>query len=669
MNRKFFNRELSWLSFNERVLLEATDPNVPLLEKLKFLGIFASNLDEFFMIRVAGLMDQVESSYDKRDLSGLTPTEQLQEIRKKVLTLLNKQSDVYEVLKKDLDKHNIFINKGYENFPIDSIFFNEILPVITPITISPANPFPFIHNLHINVYSLIKQNDELFRSIIIIPNSLKRFYIFQKENRFYIFLVENIIIRFLSFIYRNFEIIETFLFRITRNADLNFNSEEVEDLYKEIQNSLVKRVIGAPVRLELLGNCSTDSISFLQDSFQLKEDNLYFIKDILDFKFLINIDIPIDSLKYPPINRNKSTLGEKKFNFNILKNNEILLFRPYDDLSLISKLVSTAAKDPDVIAIKMTLYRANKDSTIIKSLEEAAIAGKHVCVVVELKARFDEEKNLEWAKRLEHSGCIVSYGFIDLKIHAKALIIVRKEKGKIVRYTHLSTGNYNEITAKLYTDIDFITSDEKFGSDTVKLFNFIMSYSDPLEWEEISIAPIYLRNRLVELIDNEILNTKKGKPARIIVKLNSLYDKAMTEKLYEASQAGVKIDLIIRGICSLIPGVKGLSENISVKSIIGRFLEHPRVLYFHNDNNYKIFLSTADWMIRNLDRRVETLFEIKNSKLKENLYEYLMLNLQDNQKSWILQKNGDYKKTISKYNKINLQEEMKRFSFIISSNI
>lgn len=664
MTKRFFNRELSWLAFNERVLLEATDPNVPILEKLKFLGIFSSNLDEFFMIRVAGLMDQIKSGYEKRDLSGLTPIEQLTKIREKVISLLETQSKVYKDVLVELNKHNIHIDTNYEQLPLDSIFFNEILPVITPITISPANPFPFIHNLNINIFTTLKKDDITFQSIIIIPNSLKRFFLFQNGTNYYIFLTEDIILKFLKFIYPDFEILESFLFRITRNADLSFQSEEVEDLYKEIQNSLVKRVIGEPVRLEILGTPSPESEQFLINSFGLTEQNTYHVRDIIDYKFMIGLNIPEPKLKYQPLKKNTTPLPDKKFSFNILKNSDILLFRPYDDLTFVSNLVSEAAEDPDVIAIKMTLYRANKDSSIIKSLEKAALSGKHVCVVIELKARFDEEKNLEWAKRLEHAGCIVSYGFVDLKIHAKALLIVRREKGKIVRYTHLSTGNYNEITANLYTDIDFITSNEVIGNDVVKLFNFIMSYSDPLGWDEISVAPIYLRNQLLNLIDNEINNAKKGKEGKIIVKLNSLYDETMTNKLYEASQAGVQIDLIIRGICSLIPGVKGFSENIRVKSIIGRFLEHPRVLYFHNGGDYKIYLSTADWMVRNLDKRVEVLFEIKNTHLKEKLFNYLQLNLRDNQKSWILQKNGNYKKTIAKTDKVNLQEQMQSIGFV-----
>ncbi|PMP70076.1 MAG: polyphosphate kinase 1 [Calditerrivibrio nitroreducens] len=665
MNNKFFNRELSWLAFNERVLLEATDPNLPLLEKLKFIGIFSSNLDEFFMIRVAGLIDQMKSGYNKRDLSGLTPSDQLSKIREKVLALIKKQSDIFSEILTKLNKEKVFFNLDYDLFPIDSIFFNEILPVITPITISPANPFPFIHNLNINIFSTVKKDGEIFHSIIIIPGSLKRFFIFQQGESYYIFLTETIIQRFLKFIYPNFEIVESFLFRITRNADLNFHSEEVEDLYKEIQNSLIKRAVGSPVRMEVLGRFQKESISMLMEEFELNEDGLYEVNEIIDYKFLINIDIPMDKHRYPGIKKSSLNLNEKKFIFNYIKNNDILLFRPYNDLTFVSQMVSEAADDPDVIAIKMTLYRANKDSSIIKSLEKAALAGKHVCVVIELKARFDEEKNLEWAKKLEHAGCIVSYGFVDLKIHAKALLIVKKEKGKIVRYTHLSTGNYNELTANLYTDIDFITSNDAIGSDVVNLFNFIMSYSDPLGWNELIVAPIYLREKLYNLIDNEIENAKKGSPARIIVKLNSLYDEALTLKLYEASAAGVQIDLIIRGICSLVPGVKGLSENIKVKSIIGRFLEHPRVLYFHNKGSYKIFLSTADWMMRNLDKRVEVLFEIKNHKLKEKLYDYLQLNLKDNQKSWILSQNGIYKKQIAKSDRLNLQEEMQKLTFIL----
>ncbi|MEF3253965.1 MAG: polyphosphate kinase 1, partial [Deferribacterales bacterium] len=633
MNNLFFNRELSWLSFNERVLFEAEDNDVPLLEKLKFLGIFTSNLDEFFMIRVAGIKDQIKSDLQKPDLSGLTPTEQLKKINKKICKLLPELERIYQAVSDELMKHKIFLkSKNFDQFPIDSLFFNEILPQISPITISPSNPFPFIHNLGLNIFSKIKNSSDSYNSIIIIPNSIKRFYTFQDESGIYIFLLEDIISHFLQYIYKDSELMENFIFRITRNADLNFNNDEVEDLYNEIKSSLNKRIIGEPVRIEIMGNFSEDSKHLLQSYFRLDEIDTYKNNQIIDYKFLISIDLNIPQLKYKKLVQHIPNYIEKENIFKTLKKRDILLIRPYNEFYIISNLVSQAAEDPEVIAIKMTLYRANRDSSILKPLEKAALAGKHVCVVIELKARFDEERNLEWAERLEKAGCIVTYGFVDLKIHAKALLIVRRENNRIVRYTHLSTGNYNEITANLYTDIDFLTSDEVIGNDTVKLFNYLMSYSDPFGWEKLVTAPKYIRNKLIKLIDNEISYAKKGKPARIIAKLNSLYDKELTLKLYEASQSGVKIDLIIRGITSVIPGLKGISDNITIKSIIGRFLEHPRVIYFQNGGNYSIYLSTADWMVRNLDRRVEILFEIEDPENKKLLLDYLMLNIKDNQK-------------------------------------
>lgn len=661
MNNMFFNRELSWLAFNERVLKEATDKDVPLLERLKYIGIFSSNLDEFFMIRVAGIKDQIKSGLNKAEISGLYPQEQLIKIKEKVTSLIKEQHNIFNDIKNECKKHKIFIKSDrFEEFPIDSLFYNEILPQISPITISPSNPFPFIHNLNTNIFTAIKKDNNQYNSIIIIPGNIKKYYIFKDNNSAHIFLLEDIIQYFLKTIYNDSEILESFYFRITRNADLNFQNEEVEDLYVEIKNSLIKRVTGEPVRLELSGKFSETYQMLLKKSFDIEEVDSYYYDGIIDYRFLIGLNIDNDNLKYKPIKYKIPGSLTKGNIFNTIKEKDILLFRPYNDFTIISKMIAQAAEDPDVIAIKMTLYRANRDSTIMQSLEKAALSGKHVCVVIELKARFDEEKNLEWAERLEKSGCIVSYGFVDLKIHAKALLIVRKEKGKIVRYSHLSTGNYNETTAKLYTDIDFITSDDTIGNDVVKLFNFIMSYSDPLKWEKISVAPIYLRKKIISLIDNEIYFAKMGKPAQIIAKLNSLYDKEITLKLYEASRAGVKIDLIIRGITSVVPGVKGQSENISIKSIIGRFLEHPRVLFFKNSGNERIFISTADWMVRNLDKRVEILVEIEQNDLKNQLITYLNMNLQDNQKSWILESNGIYKKNKSTGSKKNLQADMEK---------
>lgn len=656
----FFNRELSWLAFNERVLKEATDSTVPLLERLKYVGIFSSNLDEFFMIRVAGLKDQIKTGYDKPDFSGLTPREQLGKIRKKTTLLLKEQQKIFEDIQFKLRSHGIFFKaQNLDDFPISALFYNDILPAISPVTISPSNPFPFIHNLNLNLFSLIA-NSNIYSSIIIVPNSLKRYYIFTKDSNIFIFHLEDIIKQYLPFIYKGWEIRESFLFRLTRNADLSFQNEEVEDLYSEIKNSLTKRVLGSPVRLEVCGSLSDEPKNILLDAFDLTEEDIYVINDMMDYRFLTEVNIEKEGLKYKPIKQRIPPILKKDDIFKAIREQDILMIRPYNDFGVIGRLVEQAAEDRDVISIKMTLYRANRDSSIIKSLEKAALAGKHVCVVIELKARFDEEKNLEWAEKLEKAGCIVSYGFVDLKIHAKALIIIRKEGGKIVRYTHLSTGNYNETTAKLYTDVDFLTSDESMGNDVVKLFNYIMSYSDQVEWEKLKVAPLYLRKELIRLIDNEINIAKSGKQSHIIAKINSLYDKEITLKLYEASKAGVKIDLIVRGITSVVPGVKDISENISLKSIIGRFLEHPRVICFHSGGEKRIYLSTADLMVRNLDKRVEVMFEIEDKNLKEMLYNYLMLNLNDNQKSWVLTRTGRYVKKKSSTKKINLQTDMEK---------
>ncbi len=650
----FNNRELSWLSFNKRVVLQAKDDNVPLLEKLKFLAISSSNLDEFFMVRVGGLVDHVAAGYIEKDLSGRTSSQQLEEISEECHNLTTIQSEIYYDLKQQCAKDKIYIEAEIEeNFEwIESLFYEVIYPVISPVTLGPANPFPFLANLRLCILVKIKQNGKVYDSLILVPELLERVYKLEKNGKSYYYTVEQIIINFLSTIYKGYEIIDNFVFRITRNADLSLHDEEVEDLLILIEKYLDKRKKSNPVRLEVNKPLPQDLKMKFNDIFDITDSHIYELNHPLDLGFLFNIKENNKKYYYPEFNRWLPQEVKDRDLFDYLKTKDLILYRPYHDFGLISDFVRQATDDPNVLSIKMTLYRANENSNIINSLANAAKKGKHVCVIIELKARFDEERNVEWAKRLENAGCIVTYGFMDLKVHAKALLIVRKEKGKIQRYVHMSTGNYNEKTARLYTDIDYLTTDKQIAEETVNLFNYLMGYSDIYKWrlsenteQKVTTAPNSLREKLLELIDEEIKNVKKGKEGHIIAKINSLYDKELTLKLYEASSAGVKIELIVRGICSLKPQVKGLSENIMVKSIVGRFLEHPRVLYFLSSGSHRVFISTADWMVRNLDRRVELLIEIEDKKSKKFLQQLLRDNLKDRAKSWYM--NDD------KYFKIN----------------
>lgn len=661
----FNNRELSWLEFNKRVLLQAEDEFVPLMEKLKFLAISSANLDEFFMVRVGGLLDHIAAEYVEKDISGLTSEEQLSEISKFCHNLVGEQSRIYKQLIHSCAKKNIFIIPEREANAewLESVFHEEIFPVISPITLGPANPFPFLSNLRLTLLVRIKQSDKIFTSLITIPEVLERVYKYKKNGKTYYYTIEEIIKTFLPFIYNGYYIIDYYCFRVTRNADLSLHDEEIEDLLLLIEKYLYKRRKSNVVRLEVDKPLPDDLKKLFKNEFSINDELIYELNHPVDLKFLFSIKEKNPELYYSPITPCLPPEVRDKDLFEYLKNNDLIMYRPYHDFGLIPNLLKKAAHDNNVMSIKLTLYRANNDSQIISALEEAAKKGKHVCVVIELKARFDEQKNVEWAKRLEDAGCVVTYGFLDLKVHVKSLLIVRKEKGNIRRYVHLSTGNYNENTARIYTDIDYLSTSPQLTQETVNLFNYLMGYSDVLNKEfsnskkpKIITAPVNLRKELTRLIDEEIQNARKGHKSHIIAKVNSIYDREITLKLYEASQAGVKIELIVRGVCSVRPRVKKLSENIYIKSIVGRFLEHPRVLYFRSGEKNKMYISTADWMVRNLDRRVEALVEINDDKSKNFLLKLLHDNLADNAKSWELVDNKYYKLGENDKNHFNYQE-------------
>ncbi|MHB1645687.1 MAG: polyphosphate kinase 1 [bacterium] len=635
------NREISWLYFNRRVLHEALDANVPLLMKLQFLAIFSSNLDEFYMIRVAGVKEQIAAGYRPDDIDEILPKELLTSINLLSQQLMDEQQNIFISLKNECKKKEIiFVDKieGEILEYAEDIWLQEISPAISPVTIGQTNPFPFIYNKILTIFVELRKGNLTYYSIITLEN-LERIYKIRLNNKIFILFAEQIILKFIGRIYYGYSINSYHVIRITRNADLTIE-EGAEDLMESIEQQLSKRKKGNIVRVETNSALSNNGVIFLQKKLNFNSKDILFIKGgILDLSFLNDLNIDRPSLIYKPLKQYiPADIHLNSSIFKKIKTKDIVLYRPYSNFTVITKLIEISAEDPYVIAIKITLYRTNTDSGIVKNLIKAAHNGKQVSVIIELKARFEEEKNVEWAKLLEDSGCIVTYGFMNLKLHAKNLLIIRKENKKIVKYCHISTGNYNEITSKIYTDVDYITAEDSVGIDISTLFNNLMKYSDFSNYKRISVAPTMIRNDIIKLIEEEIKNAKKGKAAKIIAKINSLTDKKIIFKLYEASKSGVKIELIVRGICRLIPGLTGISDNISVKSIIGRFLEHSRILYFHAGGKEKIFISTADWMERNMDGRVELLFEIFEIEAKEKLKKILEYNLKDNTRSWILQK-------------------------------
>lgn len=661
MNRSsvFTNRETSWLSFNERVLREALDETNPLMERLKFLGISSSNLDEFFMVRVAGLKDQVSAGYQKPDASGMSPSEQLISISSLAHEQVLLQQDTFGKVKGWLEKQNIFFNSDPQEDTSeiwDDIFMDEIMPVITPVTLDPAHPFPFIFNKRISIIIELERDNRNWLSLIMLPENIRRIFKIKQGNRTYIQTSENIIKRNLSKLYKGFIVKRSYVFRVTRDADLDVQEEEAEDLLAIIQDSISRRNKGAVTRVEIEPGVSFELMEFLKKMVVFNDNDIYTIDGVIDLTFLLGMTDLCPSLQFPPLRKFEvENVPNDKSIFAKIREKDLFFFRPYYSFLLVSRLIAIAASDPGVLAIKMTLYRTNRDSSILASLVAAAKSGKQVSVVVELKARFDEERNIGWARNLEEAGCIVTYGIVGLKIHAKCLLIVRREAERIVRYTHLATGNYNEMTADIYTDVDLITSDDAIGRDAAQLFNYLMGYTEEKVWRKLYIAPFNLRNQLSKMIDEEIEFAKSGKPAHIIMKMNSLIDEPLITKLYEASHAGVKVNLIVRGICGLKPQVKGLSENITVRSIVGRLLEHSRIFYFANGSKERFFMSSADLMPRNLNWRVEFMTELEDADFKAALKRYMTVTLEDNTKAWALE--GDkYAKQKHGRKVINSQE-------------
>lgn len=662
----FFNRELSWLEFNQRVLDEAKDNTNPLLERLKFLAISSSNLDEFFMVRVGSLYSQIQAGFEEREVSGLTPAEQIDKILHRVRKMVEDQYKTYEHLYDHLGSKNIRILKydmlNEEQLKFVNDYYKNILyPVLTPMVIDSGRPFPLLLNKTLNIGVMLKGNkseQEIFATIQV-PSVLERFVPIPGAQGENFVLLEDVIKNHISELF-GFKVLTTACYRITKNADLSLNEEGAEDLLETIEESLKQRRWGLAVRLEIENTNDNRIINKLEQEFEICDNQIFSISGPIDLTFINKLysikgykDLKFGPMKSLPI---KELQGCDIF--QAISKKDIFLHHPYESFSSVVKLVEAASHDEKVLAIKQTLYRVSGNSPVIAALSKAAENGKQVTVLVELKARFDEENNIHWARQLEKAGCHVIYGVIGLKTHSKILLIVRKEKKGIKRYVHLGTGNYNDVTAKFYTDIGILTSKPEYGEDASVIFNMLSGYFRPENMSKITIAPYGLRKKLEYLVERELEYARKGKPAKIIAKMNSLVDKKLIAALYKASQAGVKVTLVIRGVCCLKPGVKGLSDNIKVRSIVGRYLEHSRIYYFFNDGKEDIYISSADWMYRNLDKRVETMTIIEEPIIKKELKEMLELYIKDNVKSRVLLQDGSYTKVEAEGKNINAQEDM-----------
>jgi polyphosphate kinase len=657
---KYINREISWLKFNLRVLAEASNLKNPTLERLKFLSIAANNLDEFFMVRVAGIYNQIKDKVSFLSHDGLTSEKQLERIIIKTKKLLSTSNEAWSNLKVDLSKEGILfasyrdLNKS-EKARLNKIFRENIYPALTPLIIDPSHPFPFIPNKgHFLVMLLNKRNkSKKFFATILIPQNIERFINISNRADIKKYLsIEHIISNYVNYLFPGYHLNKYTSVRIIRDSDIEFE-EEAEDLIMYLEKALKKRRKGRIVKLEIRSNADPLLKKFVYKKLEVTEDEVYEMDSFVGVHQIDQIynkkDTNLVFKSFSP----RQVERLKQFNddyFATIKAKDFIVHHPYETFDSVIQFLNQAAEDPNVIAIKQTLYRTTSDSPIVKALVLASEKGKSVTAVVEVKARFDEETNISLASTLEKAGVQVVYGFIKLKTHAKASLVVRKEKNKLISYVHLGTGNYHPVNAKIYTDLSFFSSDKIICEDVEKFFNYITTYAEPKKLKKIILSPLFLRTKLYSLIDKEIENKSKGKHAEIWLKLNSLVDKAMIDKLYQSSNAGVKICLFVRGICCLKPGIKGLSENIIVKSIVGRFLEHSRIYCFANgevmpSRSNLVFFSSADLMTRNLDRRVELFIPIENPTVHEQVLDQIMLaNYKDAENSWFLTSSEDYKK-------------------------
>ena len=666
------NRELSWIKFDNRVLSEAKDKTIPLLERLKFVSITSSNLDEFFMVRVASLLDMVHANYKKRDIAGMTAGEQLAAINSATRELVNTQYNTYtRSLVPLMNKEGIYLVDAYEDLTkeqekfVDRYFMESVYPVLTPMAVDASRPFPLIRNKTLNIAALLSSKqaeDETVFATVQVPSVLPRLVqIPSEEGTKSFILLEQIIERNIGILFSNYKVLCAYPYRIMRNADLTIDEDEASDLLKEIESKLKMRQWGEVIRLEIEDKADKKLLKFLKTELKVAQEDVFHIAGPIDLTFLMKLYgiEGYDHLRYKSYTPQRVPEIEPGSDiFAAIRKGDIFLHHPYETFDPVVDFIRQASVDPDVLAIKQTLYRVSGNSPIISSLAQAAENGKQVTVLVELKARFDEEHNIVWAKKLEQAGCHVIYGLVGLKTHSKIALVVRREEDGIRRYVHLGTGNYNDSTAKLYTDCGIFTCKESIGEDATAVFNMLSGYSEPLSWNELILAPYWLRDKFLHLIAREKKHAQQGREARIVAKMNSLCDPGIIEALYEASAAGVKIDLIVRGICCLKVGIPGVSENITVRSIVGNFLEHSRIFYFWNDGNTEVYMGSADWMPRNLDRRVEIIFPVLEEELKEKALHILEVELADNVKARVMQADGTYEK-LDKRGKVlvNSQEQ------------
>ena len=669
----FTNRELSWLKFNIRVLNEAKDDDVKLFERLKFLSITSSNLDEFFMVRIASLKDMVEADYKKKDISGMSADKQLNVLTKETHNFVKKQYEIYNrSLLPLLKKEKLHIVSHEDELTVsESAFINEyfdevVYPVLTPMAVDSSRPFPLVRNKTLNIAALIrKRKDETAKkkkkdvylgnvdgdmdfAMVQVPSVLPRVVEIptESEERKLIYL-EDIIEKNIDKLFLNYEVISAATFRVMRNAEFKLDEDEALDLLVEIKKKLKKRQWGEAIRLEVEERTDPSLLAFLKNELKLEEEDIFRINGPLDLTVLMKIYSlegfeRLKDKKHTPVSNPRFIDCEDIF--EEIKKKDILLSHPYESFDPVIDFVAKSAADKDVLAIKQTLYRVSGNSPIIKALANAADNGKQVTVLVELKARFDEENNINWAKMLEKAGCHVIYGLVGLKTHSKITLVVRREEDGIRRYVHLGTGNYNDSTAKLYTDLGMFTARESYGEDATAVFNMLSGYSEPPFWKRLVVAPLWMKDIFLKKINQCEEAAKSGKDVRIIAKMNSLSDKDIIGALYSASSAGVKIDLIVRGICCLRVGIKGVSENITVRSIVGTFLEHARIFDFRIDNDEEIFLGSADWMNRNLEKRVEIVFPVADEDIIKSIKHYLDVELEDNVKASILLPDDRYEK-------------------------
>jgi len=679
----YFNRELSWLQFNSRVLQESLDPRNPLLERVKFLAIFSNNLDEFFMVRVAAIKEQIEAGVTQLSADGLTPIEQLEAISQHLRPLVQTQHQHFETeIRQLLFKEGIcilnYVDLNQEQrIYLHTYFQEQVFPVLTPLAVDPSHPFPHISSLSLNLAVVVKDPEtgkEMFARIKVPRKSLPRFVKIPteldgaKKSKVAVFNyvpLEQVMAHNLDSLFPGMNIQKYHIFRITRNADLEVEEDEADDLLEAIEQELRKRRLGgSAVRLEIYASTPEAVQSMLQRELELEEQDVYEIEGLLSMGDLMSLmEVPLPELKdphwnaiIPPRLRAEKVKSEDLANrlmmdiatdgvdfFKVIRQGDLLLHHPYHSFSAtVQRFIIQAAQDPEVLAIKMTLYRTSGDSPILQALMTAAENGKQVAVLVELKARFDEENNITWARKLEQTGVHVVYGLAGLKTHSKVVLVVRREQKKILRYMHIGTGNYNPKTAKLYTDLGILSCQEELGADLTELFNFLTGHSRQKSYRKLLVAPVSLRDRMIALIRRETEHCRQGGTGRIVAKMNAVVDQEIISHLYEASLAGVKIDLIIRGVCCLRPQVKGLSENIKVISIIGRYLEHSRIFYFHNMGQDEVYIGSADWMTRNLDRRVEVITPVEDPAIAKDLEEILGLMLSDNRQGWDLNSDGTY---------------------------